>query len=381
MAITEVSRLVQLFRNEGQSPWLDNLRREYLTSGELRELINLGVRGLTSNPTIFQKAIQGSSAYDQQFAELMTDGLSLTEIYWELVLSDIRRASELFQETYAESDGVDGYVSVEVDPHLAHDAEGTLSAARELDDRIEANNVMIKIPATKECIPVIKTMISESRNVNVTLIFSLNRYSEVVEAYISGLEDLARNPKASLGQVASVASFFISRVDSEVDAQLAVINTPESLHLRGLAAIAQAKLAYEIFEKAFTGPRWMALQERGAKVQRPLWASTSTKDPAYADTLYVDELVGPNSVNTLPENTLHFFNDHGTVSRTITKDLATAHSTWESLQKIGVSMDAVAQKLESEGVASFQKSFDELLATLAEKQKSLSKASQDHDGL
>ena len=380
MATSEVSRLVQLFRNEGQSPWLDNLRREYLPSGELGELISLGVRGLTSNPTIFQKAIQGSVAYDEQFRELMREGFDLAAIYWELVLSDIRDACQFFHNTYIESDGVDGFVSVEVDPHLAHDASATLVAARQLDDRIDAKNVMIKIPATRECVPIIRTMISESRNVNVTLIFSLERYSEVVEAYIAGLEDLALDPEVSLSQVASVASFFISRVDSEVDMQLVTINTPESLHLRGLAAIAQAKLAYEIFQRAFSGPRWQALRERGAQVQRPLWASTSTKDPAYPDTLYVDQLIGANSVNTLPENTLHFFNDHGTVASTITRNLEAAHSTWSQLKMVGINMDEVALKLEKEGVASFQKSFDDLLDTLAEKRQKLSEASGTHDG-
>ena len=380
MASPEVSRLIQLFEREGQSPWLDNLRREYLTSGELSKLISLGVRGLTSNPTIFQKAIQGSDAYDEQFVELMESGHNLYDIYWELVLSDIDNALHLFHETFTTSGGLDGYVSVEVDPHLAHDATGTLVAARDLDDRVNAPNVMIKIPATLEGLPVIRTMISEARNVNVTLIFSLERYAAVVEAYIAGLEDLAVNPKANLATVSSVASFFISRVDSEVDAQLGAMNTNQSLQLRGSAAIAQARLAYEIFQKAFSGPRWEALKVRGARVQRPLWASTSTKDPTYPDTLYVDQLIGANSVNTLPENTLHFFNDHGTVATTITKDVEGAHSTWEALASVGIDMSLVAKKLEDEGVASFEKSFDDLLNTLSEKVTVLKNKTRTNDG-
>ena len=380
MATSEVSRLVQLFHGEGQSPWLDNLRREYLTSGELRQLIALGVRGLTSNPTIFQKAIQGSNAYDEQFVELMHTGHDLHGIYWELVLSDIQNALVLFHDTFVSSQGLDGYVSVEVDPHLAHNAAETLEAARNLDNRIAAPNVMIKIPATVEGLSAIRTMISEARNVNVTLIFSLERYREVIEAYISGLEDLARNPKANLADVSSVASFFISRVDSEVDAQLVAINTPESLQLRGVAAIAQAKIAYEIFQQAFSGPRWDALVARGARVQRPLWASTSTKDPTYPDTLYVDQLIGPYSVNTLPENTLHLFNDHGIVSSTITKDIQAAHATLDALARAGIDMLMVAQKLENEGVVSFEKSFDDLLKTLEDKQEILKEAVQDTTG-
>lgn len=365
--MTATNILRRLHAEQGQSPWIDNLRRGYLTSGQLQGLVERGVRGLTSNPTIFQKAIQGSTEYDAQFETLARRGLGVEEIYWGLVLDDISGALSVFRPLYDASNGSDGFVSVEVDPGLAADGEGTLVAARALHERIDAPNVMIKIPATQEGLPAIRRMIAEGRNVNVTLIFSLERYGDVIEAYIAGLEDRVELGHNDLSAVNSVASFFISRVDSEVDERLARSADRAARELLGRAAVAQGHLAYGLFRERFSGDRWQQLSARGAKVQRPLWASTSTKNPAYPDTLYVDTLIGPDTVNTLPDATLEAFDDHGTVARTVDASLAEARSTWRRLAAVGVDMADVAAKLEAEGVASFQKSFVELLDALRTK--------------
>lgn len=359
-------RLRELYDSCGQSPWLDNLQRSYLTNGKLAELIKNGIRGLTSNPTIFQKAIQGSTDYDEQFHAELNRGLSVRQAYWEMVIQDIIGALDAFSPLHVASGGVDGYVSVEVDPSLARDTHGTITAARDLHMRIDRPNVMIKIPATVEGLHAVTTMVSEGRSVNVTLIFSLDRYREVAESYLKGLELLAR-ADGDLSRVSSVASFFISRVDSEVDARLTRLNRTD---LKGKAAIAQARLVYEIFSETFSierNPRWAALAARGARPQRPLWASTSTKNPEYSDTLYVDELIGPNTVNTLPEPTLESFQAHGRVHRTIDADMATMRTIWEELSVAGIDMADVAATLETEGVSSFIKSFEDLIATLEEK--------------
>jgi transaldolase len=363
-----MSRLTDLFEVHGQSPWLDNLTRGYLTSGQLVALRDRGVRGLTSNPTIFQKAIQGSGEYDEQFGELAVDEHPILDDYWALVIADIHGACDVFSRTYDHSDGLDGFVSVEVAPSLAHDTAGTEAAARSLHERIHRRNLMVKIPGTQEGLPPIQRMIAEGRNINVTLIFGLDRYRAVMEAYVAGLEELAANDqRADLSKVASVASFFISRVDTEVDRRLEAVGTSEALALRGKAAIAQAKLAYRMFSEVFAGERWTALLERGARVQRPLWASTSTKNPAYPDTMYVDELIGPNTVNTMPEATLEAFEDHGTLSRRVDAEVDEAERVWEALAAVGVDMDDVAARLEAEGVDSFAKSFDELITALETK--------------
>ncbi len=362
-----MERLIRLFEEQGQSPWLDNLRRGYLTSGQLTALRDGGVRGLTSNPTIFQKAIQGSPDYDGQFRQLAAAGRPVVDDYWEMVLHDVRGALDVFAPLHDASDGRDGFASVEVDPGLAHDTDGTIVAARALSEQVDRPNLMVKIPATEAGLPAIRRMIGEGRSINVTLIFSLERYSKVMEAYLSGLEDLAATPGADLSRVASVASFFISRVDTEVDRRLEAIGTPSALALRGRAAVAQGKLAYQRFVETFRGPRWDALAARGARVQRPLWASTSTKNPAYPDTLYVDELIGPDTVNTLPDATIEAFADHGTVARSIDAGLDRAAEDWAGLSAIGVDLDDVGETLEREGVASFQKSFDELIDVLAAK--------------
>jgi len=355
----------------GQSPWLDNLRRGWITGGQLAALRDRGVRGLTSNPTIFQKAIQGSSDYDAQFESLARKNAEPIDAYWQMVLSDIDAALDVFEPVYKESNGADGYVSVEVDPSLAHDGMGTLGAARELHERIARRNVMIKIPATEEGLPAIRAMIAEGRSVNVTLIFSLERYAQVLEAYISGLEDRLAAGVRDLSTVASVGSFFISRVDTEVDRQLEKIGTPAALALRGEAAIAQARLAYALFRERHDGARFKRVAIYGARVQRPLWASTSTKNPSYRDTLYVDELIGPNTVNTLPDNTLEAFDDHGRLARTIDADVPRARQLWADIASCGVNLDAIAAQLEREGVSSFQKSFDELIAALTTKAAAL----------
>jgi transaldolase len=364
-------RLVDLYSQQGQSPWLDNLQRGYITTGQLNDLIASGIRGLTSNPTIFQKAIQSSHDYDEQFTSEITSGNKPEDAYWSLVISDIWGALDAFLPLYQSSQGGDGFVSVEVDPWLAHKGDDTLSAARSLHQRINRPNVMIKIPATKEGIPAIKQMIAEGRNVNVTLIFSLERYRDVMNAYIEGLEQ-RHAEGGDISDIASVASFFISRVDTEIDRRLDAIGIPEALALRGTAAVNQAKLAYNMFEELFSGPRWQTLADAGARVQRPLWASTSTKNPSYPDTLYVDQLIGPHTVNTLPDATVAAFADHGTVARTIDVGVDVAKAQWQSLGEIGVDVSDVAELLEREGVSSFQKSFDELLTALREKATELS---------
>ena len=369
--MADCNRIADLYEQHGQSAWLDNLKRGYITSGQLVAIRDRGVRGLTSNPSIFQKAIQDSSDYDEQFAELRNDSRPIVDDYWSLVIRDIHSACDVFSKVYDQSNGVDGYVSVEVDPGLAHDGPGTEAAARELHQRIDRRNLMVKIPGTEEGLAPIEEMIAEGRCINVTLIFSLDRYSRVIEAYLRGLERLAEDPAADLSRVASVASFFISRVDSEVDRRLEAIGSNEALALRGKAAVVQGKLAYQLFLDAFSGSRWEALARRGARVQRPLWASTSTKNAAYPDTLYVDELIGPDTVNTLPDNTLVAFADHGTLARRVDADVDEARAVWAALPNVGVDMEDVAAQLEREGVSSFQKSFDELITALESKADTL----------
>jgi transaldolase len=358
-----MGKLHDLYADQGQSPWLDNLKREWLDSGEIQRWIDRGVRGITSNPSIFQKAIESSEEYTPQLAELVAAGSSVEDSYWALVVRDIESALALLRPVHDESNGEDGYVSVEVSPAYARDTEATEAQARELWDLIDQPNLYIKIPATAEGIPAIRRMIGESRSINVTLIFSLERYAAVMEAYLSGLEDAVAAGVTDLSSISSVASFFISRVDTEVDRRLAADGSPEAMALIGRAAVAQGQLAYGAFLETFSGPRWEALAARGARVQRPLWASTSTKNPDFPDTLYVDTLIGPNTVNTLPDATLAAFDDHGTVARTVDADLAGARATWHLIGEL-VDLDEVARVLEAEGVASFEKSFDELLGVL-----------------
>ncbi|MFT7473156.1 MAG: transaldolase [Verrucomicrobiales bacterium] len=354
------TKLHHLFNEQGQSPWLDNLRRNWLHNGEMQAWLDKGVRGITSNPSIFQKAIEGSDDYTEQFTSLLAEGKTIEESYWGLVTTDIEDALALTRSIYDESDGLDGYVSVEVDPGLARDQAGTEAAARHLWDDIDEPNLYVKIPATAEGVPAIGQMISEKRSINVTLLFSVERYRDVMEAYISGLEAA----EGDLSMISSVASFFISRVDVEIDKRLDAIGSEAALALRGQAAVANGKLAYVAFQQMFNGPRWSALVERGARVQRPLWASTSTKNDAYPDTLYVDALVGPDTVNTIPDSTLDNFLDHGAVVRTLDANVDEAKAVLAEIAALGIDLDDVAQQLEDEGVASFEKAFTSLIASL-----------------
>ena len=364
------TRLHELFEAQGQSPWLDNLTRGYLRNGRLQQLVDEGIRGVTSNPTIFQKAISGSSDYDEQFGALI-EHTSVENAYWDMVIDDITDALGVLRPVYDSSGRGDGFVSLEVAPSLAHDTDGTAAAARSLHERIGLPNLMVKIPATAEGVPAIQAMIAEGRNINITLIFSLTRYGDVIEAYLSGLEALDKN-NGDLSSVHSVASFFVSRVETEVDRRLDAVGGEEATAARGKAAVAQAKLAYQLFKERFSGPRWEALKSKGAHVQRPLWASTSTKNPAYPDLLYVDNLIGPDTVNTLPEPTIEAFLDHGTVARTVDQDVDQAERDFEHLDSLGIDVEDVARTLEDEGVASFAKSFDELMQALSDKANSLS---------
>ncbi|MGI9608073.1 MAG: transaldolase [Acidimicrobiales bacterium] len=358
--MTEPNRLHSLFAEQGQSPWLDNLRRSWIHNGELQAWLDKGVLGITSNPSIFQKAIEGSDDYTEQFQSLLADGKSIEESYWGLVITDIEDALALTRPIYDATDGLDGYVSVEVDPGLARDEAGTEAAARQLWDTIDEPNVYIKIPGTAEGVPAIRQMTAEKRSINVTLLFSVERYRDVMEAYISGLEVA----EGDLSAISSVASFFISRVDVEVDKRLEAIGTDQALALRGKAAVANGKLAYAAFLDTFTGPRWEALTARGARVQRPLWASTSTKNEAYPDTLYVDTLIGPDTVNTIPDATFDVFRDHGTVARTLDADVDEARTVIAEIAAMGIDIEEVAQQLEDEGVISFEKAFSTLINSL-----------------
>ena len=357
-----MNRLHELFERGGQSPWLDNLKRGYITGGELQRWVDRGIRGITSNPSIFQKAISGGVDYQAQFLSLLHAGETIENSYWQLVTKDIGDALSIMRPVYDASDGLDGFVSIEVDPSLARDTAGTVKAAQQFHSSIDQPNLYVKIPATPEGIPAIRQMIAEGRSINITLIFSLERYLEVIDAYLDGLETRT----GDLSHVSSVASFFVSRVDTEVDRRLEAIGTPAALAARGTAAVAQAQVAYGLFTERFSGPRWERLRARGARTQRPLWASTSTKNPEYPDTLYVDTLIGPDTVNTLPEATIEAFEDHGKVARTVDADLDGARAALEHLQELGVDMHDVGRVLEEEGVSAFVKSFDEVLTTLGD---------------
>jgi transaldolase len=355
-----MTKLHQLHDRHGQSPWLDNLTRGDLTGGRLGRLVNQGIRGVTSNPTIIAKAIGGSTAYDGQLAALAAAGRDAEASYWSLVLDDLKGALAVLRPTYDRSGGADGFVSVELAPALAHDTPASVAAARALHRRIAEPNLLVKIPATAEGVPAIRQAIGEGLSINVTLLFGLDRYAQVIDAYLQGLEAL----HGDLSRVHSVASFFVSRVDTEVDRRLQARGTPEALALQGKAAVAQAKLAYRLFRDRFSGPRWEALAARGARPQRPLWASTSTKNPAYPDTVYVDGLIGPDTITTLPESTIAAFEDHGTLDATITQGLEDAEATLDRLAAAGIDRQDVARVLEAEGVATFAKSYDDLLSLL-----------------
>jgi transaldolase len=354
------SRLHELSAR-GQSVWIDYLSRDMLEQGELARMMKEdAVVGVTSNPTIFQKAISQGNAYDEQLKELLGEEDDAKEIFLQLAVRDVEAALDLLAPVH-ERNPEDGYVSLEVDPTLAYETEATYNEAIRFHEWIDRPNLYVKIPATQPGLKAIEDCIAGGRSINVTLIFSLERYREVVEAYLRGLERLAESG-GDLSKVRSVASFFVSRVDTEADKRLDAIGTDEALALRGKLAVANARLAYEHYLEAFAGPRWEPLAAKGAFPQRCLWASTSTKNPAYRDVLYVEELIGPHTVNTMPEETIEAFQDHGEVrGDTVLDDVADAHRLLEQLQAVGIDYDDVVATLEKEGVQKFADSFAELL--------------------
>lgn len=353
--------------NLGQSIWIDYIRRSFIESGEMQALIDQGVRGVTSNPAIFEKAIAHSDDYDEQMRELVLAGKSVEEIYDALAVRDIRAATDLFRPVYESTHRLDGYVSLEVSPNLANDTAGTIAEARRYYQLLDRPNLMIKVPATAAGIPAVETLISEGINVNITLMFSMDHYVAVAEAYLRGLERLAE-AGGDLSKVNSVASFFISRVDSMLDPMLEAAGAAD---LKGKIAIANAKLVYQRFKAIFSGERWDRLAAQGAHVQRPLWASTSTKDPAYPDTLYVDTLIGPYTVNTLPPETLTATLDHGRIAISIEDDLAEAQAQIDRLRDLGIDLDAVTEKLQAEGVDKFVQPFSALLGAVSKKRDAM----------
>jgi transaldolase len=349
----------------GVSVWLDDISRERLRTGNLASLIrDFHVRGVTSNPTIFANALAKGDAYDEQIKDLAIRKVAVDEASRMITTYDIRWAADVLRPVYDESAGVDGRVSIEVDPRLARDTAPTIAEAKQLWWLVDRPNMYIKIPATAEGIPAITATLAEGISVNVTLIFSLERYAEVIDAFMAGLEQAAANGH-DITTIGSVASFFVSRVDTEVDKRLTKIGTPEALALKGKAAIANARLAYELYEQKLATERWKALAAKGAKVQRPLWASTSTKDPAYPDTMYVVELVTADTVNTMPEATLHATEDHGVLrGDTIHGTYEESRALFASLEALGIGYDDVVKVLEDEGVSKFEASWTEMLASI-----------------
>ncbi|MDB5128679.1 transaldolase [Mucilaginibacter sp.] len=353
---------VKRLHDFGQSIWLDFIDRKIIQSGRLKKLIDEdGVRGITSNPAIFEKAISGSMDYDEQIKKLAAEQKTTEAIFYELAITDIQNAADLFKPVFVE--GSDGYVSLEVSPHLAHDTNRTIRQAVELWKRVDRQNVMIKIPATAEGLPAIRKAISEGVNINITLLFGLERYEEVTEAYLSGLEDRVEAGQP-IDHIASVASFFLSRIDVLIDPML-----EEKGHsdLKGEVAIASAKKAYQIYKRVFGSERFKKLQEKGAMPQHVLWASTGTKDPSFPDTKYIEALIGPETVNTIPLETLDAYRDHGHPENRLEQDLDKAAQTFERLKKTGINIDEITQQLEDEGIEKFNKPYDQLLQAIEEK--------------
>jgi transaldolase len=366
-------------KTQGQSVWYDNIDRAQLVSGAFKRLLDEdGVVGVTANPTIFEKSISNGHAYDEQLTQLISQGKSTNEIYEALVMQDIRTVADLLRPIYDRTNALDGYVSLEVSPELAHDTEGTISEARRFWQTVNRPNLMIKIPATPAGIPAVEQALTEGINVNITLIFSLDSYEAVTEAYLSALE--SRNAEGKdISRIASVASFFVSRVDTLVDKlledKIKASSDPKSqAHLKSLegkAAIANARVVYQEFKRIFGSPRFETLKHSGAHVQRPLWASTSTKNPAYRDVLYAEELLGPDTVDTMPLETIVNFRDHGVVARTVEKDPKGAQTALDELEKVGVHYAQVTQQLQDEGVQKFADSFRQLFQGIEKKQKAI----------
>ena len=365
---------LQALSDAGVSIWLDDLSRDRLDSGNLAELVKVrNVVGVTTNPTIFQMALSKGTAYDDQLEKLAAAGKNVDETVFALTTDDVRNACDVMASVYDATGGVDGRVSIEVDPRLAHETEKTIAQAKQLSAAVDRDNVLIKIPATLEGLPAITAVLAEGISVNVTLIFSLERYRAVMNAFLSGLEQ-AHAAGKDLSKIESVASFFVSRVDTEIDKRLDAIDTDEAKGLKGKAGVANARLAYQAYEEVFSTPRWKSLEGEGARPQRPLWASTGVKDPAYKDTMNVVDLVAPGIVNTMPEKTLDAVADHGeVVGDTITPNYADAQKVLDDLEAIGVSYNDVVQVLETEGVDKFEKAWGELLD---EATKDLEKAAQ-----
>jgi transaldolase/glucose-6-phosphate isomerase len=362
--IAELKRL-------GQSVWLDQIDRGMIRTGQLERFRDLGVSGVTANPTIFAKALESSDAYAGDIARRLDRGQDAESTVWDLLIEDVQAAADIFRPVFEREHGLDGFVSIEVSPEIAGDTAKTIAAARDLHRRVSRPNVMVKIPATPAGLPAIEAMIGEGANINVTLIFAVERYVKVVEAFLSGLERLRANG-GDLARVQSVASFFVSRVDTKVDERLnkkiAEADEPRKAQLRkllGRAAVANSKLAYAMFNQLHLGPRWDRLRDAGASVQRCLWASTSTKNPSYRDTMYVEELIGPATVNTMPVATLEAFMDHGRAALTLQQDLEGARRVLDELATNGVDLAAITQELEDEGVAGFAKSFRESIDHLS----------------
>jgi len=351
-----------LWEDHGQAVWLDFIQRSLVADGGLARLVaDDGLRGVTSNPSIFQNAIAGSDEYTAQIRQLLADdpAIPTPRLYELLAIDDIRAAADVLRPVYDDAGGADGFVSLEVSPHLAHDTSGTVDEARRLWSEVDRPNLMIKVPATTAGVPAVEALLAEGINVNVTLMFSLAHYEAVAAAYLRGVARCERPDRVS-----SVASFFVSRVDTLVDRALEEIGSAEALDLRGRAAIANACIAYRRFEELFRGDAFAPLAARGARVQRPLWASTSTKNPAYRDVLYVEELIGPDTVNTLPTATLEAFRDHGRPRPGLAEGMTTADDVVAALARIGIDLDGITELLQEQGVASFAASFDGLLGTL-----------------
>ena len=350
----------------GQSVWLDFIDRRMLRDGSLQRLIREdGLRGMTSNPTIFEKALAESTAYDEQIAGAPA-GASAWEVFELVETDDVRHACDIFADVYRETNGEDGYVSIEVSPGVANDADATIAEARRLGATVSRPNVMVKVPGTAEGAKAVRQLIADGINVNVTLLFARSAYDRVIEAYLAGLEARAAGG-TPVDRVASVASFFVSRVDSDIDKRLDALGDAGAAALKGQAAVANAKLAYRLFTERFAGPRWDALRAAGARVQRPLWASTSTKNPSYRDVLYVETLIGPHTVNTMPPATVDAFREHGETARTVDQGWPEADALLGRLAERGIRLDEVTDRLLAEGLASFQKSFDSLVAGIERK--------------
>lgn len=354
----------------GQSIWLDYIRRSFLQDGGLKAYVEKGLGGVTSNPSLFDTAISKGEEYDTAIADLSSAGKTTREIYEKLVVEDIKQACDILQPVYEKSNGDDGFVSLEVSPHLAHDTQGTIQQVKKYTDLVDKPNLMVKVPATPEGIPAIETLTAEGYNINITLMFSVDQYKQVADAYMSGLETLAEKG-GDLTDVHSVSSIFVSRLDVKIDRIFDSMDNPLATDLKGKIGIANAKMVYQKFLESFHSPRWESLADQGARIQRVLYGSTSTKNPAYSDTLYPDNLIGEYTVNTLPPDTLDAYLDHGTVAETLTEDIAKAQEQLDQLSTLGIKLDNLTKELLDEGVIKFANSFDELMLSIADKKAAL----------